>query len=168
MSNLPTVSNKSRKSFAPSKKRAKMILKGDFCEKYGVDNNTFYVSIFKKASKPMSTKHSIDENFFIRRKEFSKRVWLQCHENYYFLSRHLKDYELSKILSIFTSNIQSWSTFISTNMFTTIDERGIFDYKVKPKMWQFFRLTTAIIRKIFKIARVKRENRDLSVLIERG
>ena len=143
-----------------------------FSRKYGVTTDNIYVyknnhKYKNNGIKQLSSgKLLVDELYFIRRREFRYKIRMMAQENYYFLTSSIIPYQLSKLLSIYTgTSIQSWVTFISTELFV-VDDTSILYIKSFKKLWHFFRLTRALIRAIFKIVGVPVNKRDYNKMYD--
>ena len=145
-----------------------------FAEKHNVLLNSIYVkrsigvlpkSIFKKIPKDGLY---IDENYINRRNAFKKKVWLESHNNYYFLTKNFSPYYLSKMLNIIdpTKSIDNWNNFMSRYLFSVVD-RSYLTYKIKDTLYKFYRYTRWIIQIAFRKLNIPMEKRDILVLIDR-
>ena len=127
-----------------------------FEDKYELPNST--VAQFKHSHgmvgmQKIGNTLYVDEKYFIRREEFRKKVWLQCHENYYAITEHIKDANLAYILARYTGRSQdTWHTYMNQGLFSLAGFDGtIFHYKVPYKQWEFWRITTFLIRRILRL-----------------
>ena len=130
-----------------------------FCEKYDTPIANVYTHRFQHKPKGVFKKGRykgdmyIDEYHFIHRKEFQRKVWLRSHDNYYEIAEHISDKHLAYILARYTGRSQaSWVTFLSQELFSLAPLEGtIFNYKIKEKLWEFWRVTTLLLRRIKRL-----------------
>jgi len=145
-----------------------------FAEKHNVLLNSIYVkrcesilpkSIFKKIPKDGLY---IDENYINRRNAFKKKVWLESHNNYYFLTKNFSPYYLSKMLNITNPSISidNWNNFMSRYLFSVVD-RSYLACRIKKTLYRFYRYTRWIIQMAFRKLKIPVKNRDIMVLIDR-
>ncbi len=143
-----------------------------FADKYDLTIDNVYVQ--KSKVSPLAFRKSardrtqVDETHFLRRKNFKKKVWLESHDMYYFLARHLTDVDISRLLvSVDPSvNVTTWNIFLNRTLFMT-DESSIMHMKVYGLSWKFYRYARWLVRAIFKKAGVRVENRDIKVLLDK-
>ena len=135
---------------------SKLISLPDFAEKYNVGIGIVYTdrhkgklpeSIFYKSS---NRKHFIDESFFIRRLDFRKRLWLEAHDNFYFLTKHSSLTDIAKILNRIDSSqsVNCWITYMSSALFASLPT-SITVFKTTELLYKFYRYTRWIIRGLF-------------------
>ena len=143
-----------------------------FAKKYGVslDNIHVYKSNHRYKNNGIkqlnSRKLLVDETYFIRRKEFRNKIKIMAQENYYFLTSSISSFQLAKLLSKYTgANIQSWVTFMHISLFA-VDDTSILYMNSFKKLWQFFRLTRALIRVVFKKVGVPANKRDYNKMYD--
>jgi len=110
----------------------------------------------------------IDVNFFLKRQDFVRKVWLNSHDNYYFLTRYISTNELCFLLNKIDGSISKgvWNSFIHNNLFLN-GGQGLSDYRIKRIRWAFYRYSRWLIRGLFILANVKPQHRDISVLLDR-
>ena len=122
-----------------------------FCEKHNITKENLY-STCRHLYVKIDNKNYIDEDFFIKRQEFRKKVWLQSHDYYYMLSYFLRDYTMAKILSRYTGIKQtSWSSFLNKDLFSLAWLDGsILNYKIPMKQWAFFRVTSFLVKGLIR------------------
>jgi hypothetical protein len=99
----------------------------------------------------------------IKRLAFKRYVTNKCHDNYYFLTKHMNDATLALALSL-TENqrtLENWVVFIARDLFMLPTKGDANFYKIGKTMWDFFRLTNNIINYMFYKCGIKREDRDL-------
>ena len=76
----------------------------DFCERHDAFATTIYVRKTKGHINPSAFSLNcegvvmISESFFIRRKAFQKKIWLESHDFYYFLTKHMNEADLCRML----------------------------------------------------------------------
>jgi hypothetical protein len=128
----------------------------DFIEKYDLNISSIYVqkgkkiipeSVFKKISE---RKLLVDESFFTRRLDFRRRLWLESHNNYFFLTKHITAWKLAKILNRVDSSlsVDSWNVFMSSRLFATLPT-SITSFRTTEVLYKFYRYTRWIIRGLF-------------------
>jgi len=110
----------------------------------------------------------VDVNFFVRRKKFQTKVWLEAHDNYFFLTRHMSASFLSKLIFEIddTHTIDSWNMFFHKTLFRSMKE-NILAYMIDGMLMKFYRYSRWLIRGLFILANVKPQHRDTSVLLDR-
>ena len=144
-----------------------------FSKRYGVPIGSIYsYKHYHKNHKNCGIKQLnsgkllVDEVYFLRRDEFKKKIKLAAQENYYFLTCSITSLSLAKILSRYSSrSYYSWSVFMSVELFIANHNSIIFmrDFQ---KLWEFFRLTRALIRAIFKTVGVPINKRDYNTMYD--
>ncbi len=108
----------------------------------------------------------VDENYFLRRQNFRTKIKMMAQENYYFLTSSISSYQLAKLLSKYSGeSVQGWVNFIWITLFA-VDDNSIIYLKSFKKLWQFFRLTRALIRAVFKIVEVPVNKRDYNKMYD--
>jgi len=148
------------------------ILLVDFCAKHDISRTNVHVQnslgrFDDRAIKSAGhgTYSYINEQYFVRRKQFKFYVWDTNHTMYYFLRTTMKNSDLARLLAEQTSmTATSWATWMSTTMWYTNDS-SILDYKVSDNSWAFFREVRAIIRQMFRKLNIPMKNRDLETLL---
>jgi hypothetical protein len=90
----------------------------------------------------------IDDKALVRRRQFHKKIWLMSHDNYYMLNEFIIDSQLAAILSRYTNRPKhNWVTYLYEQLFSTAyQDRSILAYKIPDMLWEFYRITTALIR----------------------
>ena len=150
----------------------KFITVDDFSGKY--DKPKGQISVMKhsgsipvQALSKIGTKWYIDENYFIRRLEFANKVWLECHDMYYFLNGDSENNELAKKVHKIdgTRSFEAWQGFILHSLFSR-SELNIFKIKVNPLMWKFFRAARHIVNREFIVRGVPKENRNIRDILD--
>lgn len=153
---------------------SRYILIQDFCRKHDVTPSNLYVrkslgtipgSAFKKIPGNASL---IDEEFFEKRKLFKRKVWLECHDYYYFLTMYSTDSDLAWWLHRVDGSISidSWTSFICNRLFSEQDD-DITDYRVSRLFYAFYRYSRWLIRGIFIRGQMPRWKRDIYVLLDK-
>ena len=91
----------------------------------------------------------IDDKALLRRRNFMRRVWMEAHENYYILAEHKSDSDMSRILSRFTDrSMHTWNSFQQKSLFSlTPFDKSLLSYKVNDMLYEYWRITRAIIRR---------------------
>lgn len=125
----------------------------DFEKKHGLCRNNISVSIHQKNIPDIRVKVEgegfyIDETFFIRRKEFARKVQLFNHDMYYLLSNYKADLVIAKGCARHSGNydnFNSLNTFINKGLFK-LPIKSIVNYKITGQMWLYFRYFTSIHR----------------------
>ena len=143
----------------------------DFSDKYKVSAGAIYVgkhngSLSSNAFKAQYNSLFVDEEYFIRRERFKRKVWLESHDMFYFLTKHLSILEVASMLSEFSGKKSNWSSWMNGPLFQ-IDDTSIINCKVNSKAWEFYRIARWIIRRLFVKARVPVSKRDITILLER-
>lgn len=152
---------------------SKLISVEDFGEKYEQDPNYIYVMRYNGVIpdevlvKKSSRRSLVDESYFVRRKEFKKRIWNESHDNFYFLTKHLASFQLALLLHKVDPLVSrdTWNSFISVTLFSFGND-SIFSYKPSMLQWKFWRYSRWLIRAAFVLVDVKPINRDIDVLLE--
>ena len=92
----------------------------------------------------------VDETFFYKRKDFQKRIINQNHENYYFLSKTMDDRAISLLMTEFSDRSKdTWYMFLNRDLFMLPSET-MTSYKLNKRHWEFNRITTRVIKHLFK------------------
>jgi len=132
----------------------------EFCSEYDIDDNSFRVLLskdkkrtFGKYVKQLNSKNYINLKPLIARQEFRKTIWLVNHDNYFAITEHISDYNLALILARYTGKTRAnWTQFLSFRLFSlALTEKSLLDYKVPDNMWEFYRVTTFLIRRINRL-----------------
>ena len=146
----------------------KLITVNNFAVKYNVNHDQINNYRFKN-KKPFIKRgiyYYIDEEFFIKRKEFEVKVWNEAYELFHFLNKRMSAQEIAKMMSLLElghicpKRINLWSTYLSRSLFVPLDE-SILIHKVGKVLWRFWRNAKWAVRMMFKRCGVKKENRDL-------
>jgi len=140
----------------------------DFAEKHNFNVNIIYVDKHKgkiPESAFLKSKDSffIDESFFTKRLDFRKRLWLEAHDAYYFLTKHKSLTDIAKILNRIDPSFtyMSWVTYMSGTLFASLPS-SITIFKTTELLYKFYRYTRWIIRGIFiKFGRFVPDRRKL-------
>ena len=128
----------------------------DFAEKHGFSVAIIYTDkhngkIPESAFSINNDGHYlIDENFFIRRLDFRRRLWLESHDNFYFLTKYISPWELAKILNRVdpSYSVDSWNVFMASRLFATLPT-SVTIFKTPTSLYNFYRYTRWIIRGLF-------------------
>jgi len=122
----------------------------NFAYKYGVTTDNVYMQIHNKNPfiKKIEGIYIIDEKAIERRKKFQKKIWLQSHEYYYELIEYFgNDNRFGAFLEKYTDYTrQGWGDFLRSRLFALLPE-SIFMYKINKRLWEFFWIARAIIRR---------------------
>jgi len=145
-----------------------------FSKKYDVSIANVYVQKAEgKIAPSVFTMHNkgcmfINEDYFLRREEFKKKVWLESHDMYYFLTLHSRDADLVRWLCKIDDTVEfhTWQMFISRNLFMP-SYSSILSCRVEGLAWKFYRFARWLIRAIFIKSGVRLENRDIKVLLDK-
>lgn len=128
----------------------------DFAEKHGFSVAIIYTDkhngkIPESAFSLNNDGHYlIDESFFSRRLDFRKRVWLEAHDNYYFLTKHSTLTDIAKILNRIdpSQSVNCWVAYMSSALFASLPT-SITVFKTTELLYKFYRYTRWIIRGLF-------------------
>ncbi len=127
-----------------------MLLTPDFCELYDMKEDAISQQFYNKnplIHKDPFNRLWIDDKKFMKRWNFRRKIWNRSHDNYYKINEHINDSKLAEILSRFsTSSKSSWIVFLTSTLFIVPDEQLSFKYQIPKRHWDFYRITTAIIR----------------------
>lgn len=148
-----------------------MTIRG-FCETYDLSIDTLYVGKASGSIPAHVFKHDgirgtmIDEKFFLNRKQFRRKVWLESHTMFYFLNKHLSETDISRLMMKMDGggSVGNWNTYVSDRLFRTPNE-SILQYKLSSAVWKFYRYCRWIIQHMFKVVGVPREQRDLERIV---
>lgn len=151
-------------------KQKKLISLALFNERYSLPKNTIHVgkskgTINASAFEKIKNSIMIDEKFFIRRVGFKKRVWLEAHDFYYWLSKHLKDTQMSELLAKIDGDesqdcINNWNMFIHKTLFYR-PESSVLVYKISPTLWKFWRYGRWIFNALHRLRGIQKNKRDI-------
>ena len=139
----------------------------DFCEKWEVTENTIFVirsqrlvnmDVFREIDNYIR----IDENHFIRRLEFRKKLDNIMHDYYYFFKKHLTDSDIAELMVMGNPNtsITGWNTFLNQSLFSQRND-SILNNLIGVKKWQFFRTARKIIKMMFNKIGTTMSGKDL-------
>jgi len=145
----------------------------DFAEKYEIKPTSVYVfrlnndvpdGVFVKESRYGLM---VDENYFIKRDEFRKSVWLASHDMFHYFTEHIAESDLAYLLNKVDESvsINTWVSFLSTNLFR-MDDSSILSFKISDNGWKFFRYVRWLIRAVFIKNGVPSNKRDLSIVLD--
>ena len=122
-----------------------------FEEKYEVCKNTVQSFLGQNTNtgyyiQRKGSYNLIDENYFLRRKEFKKRIWLENHKDYYILTEKHNQFTLAGVLSdVLGSSKRSWNSWMNDGLFSLSAVDGsIVDTKVSTRHWKFYRFCRAL------------------------
>ena len=137
----------------------------DFCSKYHVRYNTVYMMYKNNVIPKHVISNGINEDYFIRRKEFKQKITNEAHQLYYYLHKYFSDVTLTIILSRITGHSQyAWNTFLTYDLFSR-DSDDITKFKIKGKLWLFYRVSRNITRYCFNKFGLKYEPKKIEYLI---
>lgn len=146
---------------------ANYILREDFIELYGTSVTALQhlvrnEYIPKEVSIRQDGEIYIDIDWFVRRLTFKKKIWLQNHEMYFFLSRAMTDTEIALALQLVTGITEtSWRTWLNAKLFALLPSGGI-DYKISKRHYLFNRVASWLIRAAFKKLNIPKDKRSLT------
>jgi len=125
-----------------------MLKIADFEDMYGIDVNSLRVQIRNgKLPKSLFIKRGyVDDDWFLRRIEFRKRVINYIHDCYYFLNAFFNDDKIAKIIYKGTNKKFTLGTiknFIYVDMFMIKSDR-ITNYKLTIREWEVFKFCRKI------------------------
>jgi len=125
-----------------------------FAERYDLHKDCVYVAYNHKNKHIIKIGNSlyVNETALIKRREFYNRVWNKAHENYYLITEYITDAQLYQFLGralVDCGTAASWMQFIKYDLFSiAFKDKSLLSYKIKEKVWIFFRATTFIIRRL--------------------
>lgn len=138
----------------------------DFAEKYGVYENTVY----KIAKSDMGERDvvnyginqtRINEYFFIRRKNFSRRVQAETQEMYYFFSECFSDSDIARRIY----ELDNWhckasaiKMFFSRGELFLPQNDKITDYKISSTMWKTWRTLRWLSKRVFAQQKIYKDS----------
>ena len=116
----------------------------------------------------------VNEDYFIKRREFRKRLKHNSQELYYYITLDFSDWCLSKYLNEVypESSIQVWNMFIKHQLFYMNDEASMMDTRISLNMLKFYRAVRWYALKIYRpnldkvLARSKGKVKRVRPLIE--
>lgn len=125
----------------------------DFTEKYETDDNLVYSYLgrfentgfyIERKGKP----NLVDENYFIRRKNFKRFIWMRSHEYYFAMTENNTQYAIAGLLSKYMGgNKRSWNSWMSQALFSlSMLDSSIADTKLPLLNWKFYRFCRAFDR----------------------
>ena len=142
-------------------KKRNYILASDFIEKYNISSSLYAQrkSKFKeRKNKDVFRGFYVDENYFTSRQKFIRRVELEAHSYFYFLSEY---YNLSDMAKLLSKNLktktssQSFLVFLSENLFSIKNNRSIFNYNISTRLWDFYRWARWTAIALMKLKNIK-------------
>jgi hypothetical protein len=108
----------------------------------------------------------IDHTYLVRRKEFEKKIWLESHDHFYWLNRTLSIALIAEMLAMVTDRSkETWTSFMSGTLFR-LPSDSILSSRIYAMAWEFYRITRAIINRIFRILKVPKDKRDLNIALD--
>ena len=136
-----------------------------FEEKYEVCKNTVQSFLGQNTNtgyyiQRKGSYNLIDENYFLRRKEFKKRIWLENHDSFFILTEKHSQFTLAGVLSEFLGSSKgSWNTWMDNGLFSlsTVDG-SIVDTKVSENHWKFYRFCRALTNITLRLENEKHIN----------
>jgi hypothetical protein len=150
------------------------ISSSNFIAKYELHKNSINVyksigNINPRAFKKIEKENFVDEKYFLRRVEFKKKVWLQSHDFYFWLSKHFIDNHIARLFAIMDGDdsdraVNVWNMFLYKTLFYRV-EGSILSYYISPTFWKFWRYARWIFNHFHKIRGVSFKNRDIERLL---
>ena len=144
----------------------------EFADKYDTHTDNIYVKKHNRALPSFIFKKDrvgllIDEEFFVRRIKFRKKIWLKSHDNYYFITKNIPYSCLSRYLHIINPSvsIDSWNTFLAGDLFT-VPPSSVTRFKVSDMLYKFYRYSRWIIQMAFRKLKIPVKNRDIDVILD--
>ena len=145
----------------------------EFCKKNGISTDSIYVfkhnyanQTYKGIKKLKDGSVVIDEAYFLRRENFKTKIKMAAQENYYFLTSCISSFQLTKILSNYSNRShRNWVMFMTVDLFS-VNTSPIISTRDFKKLWEFFRLTKALIRAVFKTVGVPINKRDYNKMYD--
>jgi len=139
--------------------RSSWIKVGEFCDKYNCSINSIHAGKFNGRYPPSVFKFLtarillINENWFLRRVLFVRKVWLEAHDAYYFLTKHLSIFELSTLLCKIddSKTVESWNVFFNKSLFSPLND-NIVNVFMSMALYKFHRHSRWLIRGLFIIS----------------
>ncbi len=129
-----------------------------FCEKYDLKPTNLYV--FKSDGKlpahifykPLNSKHMyIDENYFIRRKNFKKRVKRYNEDVYYYLTQYLSILQIVELIcKLYPIEPSSVQILLYERLFM-VDRSSILSTKISKAEWVLFKYGHLLERNLSKV-----------------
>ena len=139
----------------------------EFCSKWGVSTEAIYMLEDCPAIyTPLNSKVKyIDESFFIRRKNFARKVTMSNHNFYYFLNEHMKITNIAELVTMFFDKVEqaTLQEYLYSRMFQ-LDEKTILSYKITNSSWVLYRFSRAFMR---ALARRSNQNIDIDLILDK-
>ena len=132
-----------------------MITAQQFCDKYEIGLSALYASRCKRLVPACSFKLQdkllyIDEEFFIRRREFAKMVTNYNQSFYYYLENKQSTWSIARAINDLTGcNTQTMNSYLGNQMWFR-DMKSIIDYKLGLSQWQAYKYFRGLARKLSK------------------
>lgn len=135
-------------------------------ETFGVTPSNFYAR-WSEGSLPLHTKNVIngrifiDENYFIKRKNFKINKLVMAQEMLNYVLLYMNSSQVARYLTTKYSihSETAWTTFMSGYLYRRVSDRFL-DYKVSRMQWRF-------IKAIRWLAMDLTENRDRNIRLEK-
>jgi len=133
----------------------------DFVKKYNVTRGVSYQHKLYHGIKNNAFKGSyplyINENHFLKRKQFIKRVQLECQEYYYYFLEFYNHSTLGRVISKIFPNVtsKSMSAFFCVDLFVMSVETSIFNFKMGTRLWNFYRWARWTVITLLKLKGIK-------------
>lgn len=143
-----------------------MITIAEFCEKYELEVSSVYSSVSNGTipsiaiSREAGRRAYINENFFLRRKDFDLKVHLYNQDMYYYLSEFFSDSDIARaVVARYGGSFNSFVVYMSNAMF---EQRPatVMQYKVPDLSKKFFRFGRVIERYL------RKRNRGLCYILK--
>jgi hypothetical protein len=141
-----------------------------FCEKYNIEPSGFYMSRLN-SQFPKDVCYYIDrddilyvdEQYFIRRKEFKKKVINFNQDFYYLLEEHMSDAAIAELITIDQDITKtSAQVFLNTRLWR-LDTETILSTKVSKINWAMYRIGHWFLN---RINRYKRDKIDIGSILD--
>ena len=91
----------------------------------------------------------IDDVALLKRREFANKIWNQANDNYFAITELISESDLARLLFRYLPHrtLSSWYVFVNNQLFSiAFKDRSLLAYKVPAQLWEFYRITRAIIR----------------------
>jgi len=130
----------------------------DFNEKYGLGDD--YIATLKSTGGiPKSIisgsrgNYYIEENYFVKRKEFKRKVNLFNQDMYYYVTEHYLESEYAEAVSEYTGcSKTSIITWLARGLFSP-DKTTLLNYKIPNSEWNLFKFNRMMIQRLSKYTR---------------
>ena len=133
------------------------MLIADFAEKYDVTKENIWcckslgvlpAHIFTKVSK--SSKH-IDENYFVKRIEYRKKVQMFNHDIYYLLREYYSECQIIEAVATYYNGASGGITGYVTNSMWACHTRSVITNSVSAREIVFYKFGKRLIRRLNKM-----------------